>query len=567
MKSFALKYLFVLLFLSLATWLIWDKFNYPLTGIDDANIFLVYAKNLSNGHGFVYNISGERVEGFSSLLWTLICAVAFRLSAKPELTLLILNVIIVALGTTVALSYLSRRGDSGRLQVFWSLTFLILLFSSPTYILWNTISLMENAIWGILLLFATIFIIREDILTKSINSTFIPLAVLLLLTRPESFLWVAVFVGILLARRTMADGIIQTLKNMAPTFAVVVITVIGLTAFRLSYFGYPLPNTYYAKMSPSLTYNISQGSIYFLQYFRSSPIVMICVLAVGLTGMNTILMFISGKFRNDGSIFLPVIAGVGLLVPLITGGDHFGSFRFYQGLFPILLLCLIYCCRSVLPQYFRLEFNPNTPRWSQLAFVSSLGLVIISFFILYQIRIWKSFKETSEMSVEFGLAREGRETGRNAQEIFEAMPEFPSVGVVTAGGIKYTYQGEVVDLMGLNNVLMAHNGGDRSGLKNHSAFEKSTFYQLLPDIVYPQVVSNDGWQYKEIPLKKSWANTVALKGLFDDPAFLEQYTYAKIEKTTDSDKALVGWFKKDYLSKLIASGHFDIESYEYRGSE
>src|SRR5213075_1752282 len=41
--------------------------------IDDAFIFYRYAKNLVHGHGLVYNV-GERVEGITSLLWTLLIA-------------------------------------------------------------------------------------------------------------------------------------------------------------------------------------------------------------------------------------------------------------------------------------------------------------------------------------------------------------------------------------------------------------------------------------------------------------------------------------------------------------
>ena len=50
-----------------ATSFSFHKLHNPLTGIDDANIYFVYARNLANGHGFVYNIGGERVEGFTSL--------------------------------------------------------------------------------------------------------------------------------------------------------------------------------------------------------------------------------------------------------------------------------------------------------------------------------------------------------------------------------------------------------------------------------------------------------------------------------------------------------------------
>ena len=42
---------------------------------DDAFISLRYAGNLARGDGLVYNV-GERVEGFTNLLWTLLLAAA-----------------------------------------------------------------------------------------------------------------------------------------------------------------------------------------------------------------------------------------------------------------------------------------------------------------------------------------------------------------------------------------------------------------------------------------------------------------------------------------------------------
>ena len=54
----------------------------PQVGIDDANITQVYARNIAAGHGYVYNIGGERVEGSTSLLWTLINAAALRFRSR-----------------------------------------------------------------------------------------------------------------------------------------------------------------------------------------------------------------------------------------------------------------------------------------------------------------------------------------------------------------------------------------------------------------------------------------------------------------------------------------------------
>ena len=38
-------------------------------GVDDANIYFVYMKHVANGYGLVYTISGENIEGFTSLLY------------------------------------------------------------------------------------------------------------------------------------------------------------------------------------------------------------------------------------------------------------------------------------------------------------------------------------------------------------------------------------------------------------------------------------------------------------------------------------------------------------------
>ena len=49
---------------------------------DDSFISFRYAENLNLGHGLVYN-AGERVEGYSNLLWTLLVALWMRLGSDP----------------------------------------------------------------------------------------------------------------------------------------------------------------------------------------------------------------------------------------------------------------------------------------------------------------------------------------------------------------------------------------------------------------------------------------------------------------------------------------------------
>src|SRR4030095_2624920 len=165
MKSLSQNFLVTLFLCSVVSLFAFAKFDYPLTGIDDANIYFVYAKNVANGHGFVYNVGGERVEGFTSILWTLICALVFKLSSHPELILLIINILIISVGIAVTLIYLQNdflaMEKSQRTKLLWSGIFLVLLLTSPRYIVWNTITLMENGLWSTLLLVTTIFVIKD----------------------------------------------------------------------------------------------------------------------------------------------------------------------------------------------------------------------------------------------------------------------------------------------------------------------------------------------------------------------------------------------------------------------
>jgi hypothetical protein len=51
---------------------------------DDAMISMRYANNLANGHGLVWNLAGEPVEGFTNPLWTLYMAAPHLLPIAPS---------------------------------------------------------------------------------------------------------------------------------------------------------------------------------------------------------------------------------------------------------------------------------------------------------------------------------------------------------------------------------------------------------------------------------------------------------------------------------------------------
>jgi hypothetical protein len=565
MQRLTYNFLLTLFLCSLASFIAFYRLNVPLVGIDDANIYFVYARNVASGDGFVYNVGGERVEGFTSLLWTLVAALAFKLSSHPELILLMINIVLLSLGLTAALSYLQKdfllSQESRQRGLIYATVFLILILTSPRYIVWNTVTLMENGLWSTLLLVTTVFIIKNHLSTQQINLGFIPLSILLLLTRPESILWVTVFVFVLFIRTAWAQDLAKARKDLTPSIFCALICIVLLTLFRIQYFGYPLPNTFYAKVSPSFVYNLQEGAIYLAKYTISDPMILLSVTAIVIAGSNTIFRIFAKQIPGDGSFFLPILAATGLLAPLITGGDHFGSFRLYQNIYPIEILCLLYFADRILPGFLGSIAQSRITHTKHRALTLGAILALMLGFFSFQLYMWNSIK--SEIDIEFKVADYGRKNGTFIQELFSNLPKLPSLGVVASGGIKYSYEGKIVDLMGLNNTLMAHNLGERKGIKNHAAFDIETFYQLQPDIVWPLTRIEEAWQYRESEIKESWENREGLKGLFDEPDFLHLYTYAKVTSKIERGYALIAWFKKDFLEELSAYGEFRIERYQY----
>src|SRR5262245_45337613 len=138
----------------------------PALGIDDALIFLVYGKHVAAGMGAVYTPGGEHVEGFSSPLWLLIVAGACALTAKPEVWLLIVSVLVVAGGLTALwclIDETDRVSLRGLLLIAWAL-------SSPGFVIWTSLTLMDSALWSSMLMLGAAVALQDRKSTR-LNSS------------------------------------------------------------------------------------------------------------------------------------------------------------------------------------------------------------------------------------------------------------------------------------------------------------------------------------------------------------------------------------------------------------
>ena len=118
---------------------------------------------------------------------------------------------------------------------------------------------MDNALWSTLLTLLTVLTCLGDARSRRRSAGVALLTGLLVLTRPEAVVWAPLFIAILTIRAWLRATAREALAVAALPLAAFALTLGGLTAFRLAYFGYPLPNTFYAKMSPALGYSLAPG--------------------------------------------------------------------------------------------------------------------------------------------------------------------------------------------------------------------------------------------------------------------------------------------------------------------
>jgi len=534
----------LLLILGGLTFYAFYQFEKPVVGVDDANISFVYARHLAQGHGFVYNIGGERVEGFTTLLWVLISGAFFTITKRPELQLLAFNMLLLIATNLMAIYYLYRT-QKDRRDITILVAYLLFIIVIPDYIVWMTLPLMETGLWSFLLTGAAITVLlvngKSGIKYALLLSTVVGL---LLLTRPEAIAWGLIFILLAGLQTAFMVGLRKALKLIAVPTITYITVLVGLTVFRLSYFGYPLPNTYYAKVSPSILFNLKVGFEYFLSYLNSGFL-------IGLVIFSTLVFFSRDLYAlinllrqrkvlsDEASVTLKnfslgMICLAGLLLPILPGGDHFKSFRFYQPIYPLLVVYL-------LVSWFSLIKDRSYARWITLA-----ALVVIAFFVNFTHDVtWKNVGEKGvSILVEFRIAKQGRERGILLADIFEELERYPSIGTITSGGIKMTYPGEVIDLMGLNNLEMGHSSGLREGTKNHAAFNKEVFFQQRPQIVGSSCN----------PL-----NALYLPSLSEDSEFHRLYQCASVKRIGEKGKYR-GFFRNDFLLLLSNDDRFKVET-------
>lgn len=635
--------------LTVGVWLVGFGYtNQSPQGIDDANIFKVYARNLAEGRGFVYQEGGQKVEGFTSLLYTLVLSGVYSLTGELDWSVVGLSLVTLmgVVGMSVWLAtWLVQDGGLRTLldkdrpipRLLAMTLMLIWLLLSPYFVLWIGISQMDVGLWTVLILGSVTW--SAWVLAKqSINSHSwwqviigVGLITLLSLCRPEGMVLAGLLVGVYLLKviidwsggnqtgfmrmlgkwkmlqfaqkakylklvqsythtlcnnlrssksdieskesvemlkQVQHDGMCFTsiqgdLFNFSILLASWLLAIIGLTAFRLSYFGYPLPNTYYAKVSPDIWYRLGQGLIYGWEWVSHN----------WLAGLELLILMIVVAWSlrlvwQRRTLSLPestlMIASWWSLVMLglsiVSGGDHFVGWRFMQPIWPLLgLVWLGFLSVTRFEWWQKICQN-----WSPVTVLAVLTVIMLGTQLLV---ITDERYGFGHFQYETFIPQNGRLTGELLNQWFdvdseqdEGMGRLPVVGVITAGGFAWEYQGEVFDLLGLNEVSIAHDGGQRKGLKNHASLNTELTLAKSPDLLMPTALSFGQMQTAGAINELLLHNTIFAKELFRNEQLRGQYRLVWMgeKKSVDSNKTqpftsslgLIVFVRKEYLETI-----------------
>ena len=215
---------------------------------DDAFISFRYARNLLEGHGLVFN-PGERVEGYTNLLWVLELATLWgAFGLKPEAAAPWLSVACTA-GTLAALLWWVGRSPSvpagSRGLVAWMA--LGLLCSSATFAVWTSGGGLETRQFTLFVVVAVVCLAVYRNRRCGLAAASLALAAAAL-TRPEGLLLAACCCAWFVAERAVDSGRWRpAARELAWLITPFVVLVAAHFLFRNAYYGEWLPNTYYAK--------------------------------------------------------------------------------------------------------------------------------------------------------------------------------------------------------------------------------------------------------------------------------------------------------------------------------
>lgn len=411
---------------------------------DDALISLRYAERLLDGDGLTWT-DGERVEGYSNLLWVLGCAAMGLLRVDLIDAARLLGV--AGIGGAIVSVTLWERGEGRAGRLGGAIGGLAIALGGAAAV-W-AIGGLEQPLVALLLALGVLLArpLAEGVPSARIGPPAAALA-LLCLTRPDGALLAGlVGLGLFLARGPSWAALRQVVALGAPAAA----AVVGQLVFRLAYYGDHLPNTARAKLALTRE-RLASG----WEYVSDGAIWLWPLVALALVAL--------WRPRRSAWLWAAPLAGwLGYVV--FIGGDIFPARRH---LVPALVL---------------VGFAVASAATRLLgARVARLGAPLVALALAWQVRL--GFGDpANEAAIRERWEWDGEVVGELLGRAFgEAAP---LLAVDPAGCLPYFSKLPALDMLGLNDRYLATHPppGFGKGWLGHELGDGAYVWSRRPDLV------------------------------------------------------------------------------------
>jgi len=287
---------------------------------DDAYITFRVVDNFVNGYGLTFN-PDERVQAYTHPLWMLLLSAAYVITSDLFFTTLAISYALCAL----ALVTVCRRLDS----LWRSALFLGLLLSSKAFIDYTSSGLEYPLSFFLLAVFYCRFFAvarRSTVLEPTELVRFGLIASLAFLNRSDSIL---LYAGPLLYLAVIAWPVYRA--RLAILFGISLAPVAFWLLFSYIYYGFPFPNTYYAKVATGIprSLQLRQGMAYVANSINFDPFTL---------GLIALAAVVAVRTRRLPEIAATASASLYVLYTISVGGD-FMSGRFFA--MPLLISAIV----------------------------------------------------------------------------------------------------------------------------------------------------------------------------------------------------------------------------------
>ncbi len=492
------------------------------TYADDTYIHLRFAHNLVNGWGIVWNQGEQPVEGSTSFIYLLMIAAIEKLGVQPIWTLAYTCAVFAVLAIATTFVLLQTINQDHLLE---NLTAVIMLGLSARLMIWANTGLEVTLYAFALVLCVFLYTLYR---TGALPPYFVGLAFAVTsFIRPECL---AIF-GVTVAFEFITIYLSGT-KKYRPIFMLVgsfLIIYSPVFLWKWSYFGYPFPNTYYAKTGGGLI-QISGGAAYLWTNLIETFI------PSGLLGLVFLATLRKGSYFLEKIYFLIILLSSWLIVAM-NGGDYMLKGRFLTPIFPILF---------VLAGLGISQLADRISRLYRMILIS--GLLLISFTVWYLEKpIVKNYADRPFPTAKANKPREIVSTpefvmiGRALRDI--AQPG-DSIALVPIGAIGYYSGMTVYDMVGLVDPTIAHEPFSQEYIKSswrpgHDKGDGLYILQLMP--TYILIV--DRLTYEPLSGVDDWAlQYKSIAEIWNSPQFHEEYHFCPIR--------ISGWYINLYCRNI-----------------